>query len=166
MELLAEDSDFIIVKTDTPEETEEIGRILGVHLEPGDIVSLIGELGSGKTCFTRGIACGLGIEKTVPIVSPTFTLINEYPGKTPLFHFDLYRIEDSERIFDLGYHDYFYGKGVAVIEWGEKVTNLLPDEYFLVLFLSALDERREIKIKGQGKRFIDIIKFLSKFLKN
>ena len=166
MELLAEDSDFIIVITDKPEETEEVGKVLGSHLGPGDIVSLIGELGSGKTCFPRGIACGLGIEKTVPIVSPTFTLINEYPGKTPLFHFDLYRIEESERIFDLGYYEYFYGKGVAVIEWGEKVTNLLPDEYFLVLFSSAFDERREIKIKGQGKRFIDIIKSLSKFLKN
>jgi len=166
MELLAEDSDFIIVKTDKPEETEEVGKALGAHLGPGDIVFLIGELGSGKTCFTRGIACGLGIAKTVPIVSPTFTLINEYPGKTPLFHFDLYRIEDSERIFDLGYQEYFYGKGVAVIEWGEKVTHLFPDEYFLVLFSSAFDEKREIKIKGKGKRFIDIIKSLSKFLKN
>jgi tRNA threonylcarbamoyladenosine biosynthesis protein TsaE len=166
MEFLVENSDFIIIKTDNPEETEEVGRVLGVHLGAGDIVSLIGELGSGKTCFTRGIACGLGIEKTVPIVSPTFTLINEYPGKTPLFHFDLYRIENSERIFDLGYHEYFYGKGVAVIEWGEKATHLLPDEYLLVSFSSAFDERREIKIKGQGKRFIDILKFVSKFLKN
>ena len=74
MEFLAEDSDFIIVKTDNPEETEEVGKVLGAHLGPGDIVSLIGELGSGKTCFTRGIACGLGIEKNVPVVSPTFTL--------------------------------------------------------------------------------------------
>jgi tRNA threonylcarbamoyladenosine biosynthesis protein TsaE len=166
MELLAENSDFIVVKTDSPEETEEVGKVLGGHLGPGDIVSLIGELGSGKTCFTRGIAFGLGIKKTVSIVSPTFTLINEYPGKTPLFHFDLYRIEDSERIFDLGYHEYFYGNGVAVIEWGEKVTNLLPDEYFLVFFSLAFDESREIKIKGQGKRFIDIIKSLGKFFKN
>ncbi|WAC07113.1 MAG: tRNA (adenosine(37)-N6)-threonylcarbamoyltransferase complex ATPase subunit type 1 TsaE [Thermodesulfobacteriota bacterium] len=166
MELLAEDSDFIIVKTDNPEETEEVGKFLGMHLGPGDIVSLIGELGSGKTCFTRGIACGLGIEESLPIVSPTFTLINEYPGKTPLFHFDLYRLDDSERVFDLGYREYFHGKGVAVIEWGEKVAHLLPDEYCLVLFFSEFDERREIKIKGQGKRFIDIIKSLSKFLKD
>jgi len=166
MELLAEESDFVIVKTDSPEETEEVGKLLGMHLGPGDVISLIGELGSGKTCFTRGIAFGLGIGETVPIVSPTFTLINEYPGKTPLFHFDLYRIEDKGRIFDLGYQEYFYGKGVAVIEWGEKATHLLPDEYCLILFSSAFDEKREIKIKGHGKRFIEIIKFLNKFLKN
>ena len=160
MELLAEDSDFIILKTCGPEETEAIGNLVGTHLGGGDVVSLVGELGAGKTCFTRGIARGLGIGKNVPIVSPSFTLINEYPGKVPLFHFDFYRLDDSERIFELGYQEYFYGNGVAVIEWGEKVVNFLPEEYLTVYFFSPEDEVREINIKATGKRFIDIIKKL------
>ena len=164
MECLAEDSASVIFKTYTPQETEIIGKVVGMHLKPGDVVSLFGELGAGKTCFTRGIACGLGIGNEVPIVSPSFTLINEYPGKIPLYHFDLYRLDHIERIFDLGYQEYFYGNGVTVIEWGEKIVDFLPEEYLRVHFSIPTDKMRGIKVEGQGKRFIAIIKKLDKLI--
>jgi len=160
MEVLAKDFDFIVFKTFNPGETETIGMRLGKQFLGGEVVSLRGELGSGKTCFTRGIARGLGINHQIPVVSPSFTLINEYPGKIPLFHFDFYRIDEVEKIFDLGYEEYFYGKGVTVIEWGEKIAKFLPSEYMEVFFTILEDEIREIKIKAQGKQFIEMLKDL------
>lgn len=160
MEVLTKELDFIIFKTFNPEETETIGMRLGTQFMGGEVVSLQGELGGGKTCFTRGIARGLGINNRVPVVSPSFTLINEYPGKIPLFHFDFYRIDEVERIFDLGYEEYFYGKGVTVIEWGEKITQFLPSEYMEVFFIILAEETREIKLKARGRRFINILKNL------
>ena len=129
MELHDEDLECIVT-TFSPQETEAIGRAMGSRLVAGDVVALIGEIGSGKTCFTKGVAAGLGIDKAVPIVSPTFTLINEYPGILPLYHFDLYRIDDKVQILDLGCEEYWGGGGVAVIEWGEKAADLLPEEHF------------------------------------
>ena len=121
MEFQAESSEYIF-KTFGPEGTVELGKIMGSELAPGDIVALIGELGTGKTCFVRGLAIGLGIDKTVPISSPSFTIINEYPGAVPLYHFDFYRIDNVSQIFDLGYEEYFFGEGVTAIEWGENLA--------------------------------------------
>ena len=160
MEFKVEDSG-LLVKTYGPEETEAIGRIVGARLAPGDVVSLTGELGAGKTCFTRGIALGLEVEKNTPIVSPSFTLINEYPGKIPLFHFDFYRIDDCSRIFDLGYQEYFYGDGVTVIEWGEKVAEFLPEEHLKIYFYFKDEEKREIKLQGKGERFKELIRVIA-----
>lgn len=159
MEYKSEDSECIL-KTFSPEETEEIGKALGSLLVPGDVVSLMGELGTGKTCFTRGVARGLKIKRNVPIVSPTFTIINEYPGSIPLYHFDLYRIDNLSQVFDLGYQEYFYGRGVTIIEWGEKVTSILPEEHLKVYFSFQNDNVREISIKGQGKQLITLIRDL------
>lgn len=136
----------------SPEVTEELGELLGARLIPGDVVALVGELGTGKTCFTRGIARGLRIDRTVPIVSPSFTLINEYPGPIPLYHFDLYRIERDSQIFDLGYQEYFFGEGVTVIEWGEKAEAFLPEEHIRVSFTFSGDTNRKIIIKGPKVR--------------
>lgn len=106
-------------------ETLEIGTALGKTLKEGDIITLSGDLGAGKTTFTKGIAKGLGIN--VPVSSPTFTIIKEYPqGRIPLYHFDLYRLGDGAVDEDLGYDEYFYGQGVCVIEWAEFVEELLP----------------------------------------
>lgn len=148
------------VRTFGPEETEWLGSVIGAQLAPGDVVSLEGELGSGKTCFTRGLARGLGIDGTVPIVSPTFTLINEYPGQVPLFHFDLYRIREIAEILELGYQEYFFGEGITVIEWGERAEELLPEEHLKVQFHYQDETVREITVAGRGKRFERLLQLI------
>jgi len=108
-------------------ETRAFGLALAKELEPGAIVALVGDLGTGKTTLTRYIAEGLGILE--PIQSPTFTIIREHrTGRLPLFHFDVYRLEGPEDLFELGYEDYFYGEGVTIVEWADKVAELMPEE--------------------------------------
>lgn len=108
------------------DETVELGRKLGSLLQKGDNVCLTGDLGTGKTAFAGGIAKGLGIDGY--ITSPTFTIINEYEGKLPLYHFDVYRIGDTAEMFDTGYYDYIGGDGVTVIEWADLIGDILPSD--------------------------------------
>lgn len=112
--------------SNSPGSTLDIGRIIGENLTGGQVVALTGELGTGKTCLTQGIARGLGISERYYITSPTFTLINEYPGRVPLYHMDVYRLSGSGDLEDMGYAEYFYGDGVVVVEWAEKVADILP----------------------------------------
>lgn len=110
-----------------PDETMAIARELGINAVKGQIYCLVGELGVGKTVFTKGFADGLGIEE--PIISPTFTVINEYDGpRMPLYHFDVYRITDAEEMEEIGYEDYFYGEGITFIEWANYIEDLIPEE--------------------------------------
>jgi tRNA threonylcarbamoyladenosine biosynthesis protein TsaE len=109
---------IVELRSHSPEETRQLGLRLGQLLEPGDVVLLHGDLGAGKTAFTQGIGAGLGVRETIN--SPTFTLLKEYLGSAPFYHFDLYRIEDAEEIYTLGFEDYFGGAGVSVIEWAER----------------------------------------------
>lgn len=107
------------------EKTKIFGRELGQSLEKGDIVALVGDLGTGKTALTKAIAEGLGIHST--ITSPTFTIVQEYhDGRLPLYHFDVYRIADPDEMFELGYEEYFFGDGVCVIEWADLIEELIP----------------------------------------
>ncbi len=116
-----------IVKTVKESDMKIIGEDLARQATPGMVLALIGDLGAGKTTLTQHIARGLGI--TQPITSPTFTLINEYrEGRIPLYHFDVYRLERSEELENLGYEDYFYGDGLCVVEWADKVLDYLPPE--------------------------------------
>jgi len=126
----------------------EIGRRIGTALESGDIVALIGELGSGKTCLTQGLAKGLGVAENVPVVSPTFTLVNEYPGRLPLVHLDVYRLKGPGDLEDMGYEEYFYGGGVVVIEWAEKVREILPGKTLVVRMAYVDENTREIILEG------------------
>ena len=113
--------------SNSAEETEALGAELAVRLRPGDVVAYTGDLGAGKTAFTRGIAQGLGIPEGV--TSPTFTIVNEYEGgRLPLFHFDLYRLGDPEELFDIGWEDYLARGGVCAVEWSENVADALEDE--------------------------------------
>ncbi|NLP31421.1 MAG: tRNA (adenosine(37)-N6)-threonylcarbamoyltransferase complex ATPase subunit type 1 TsaE [Clostridiales bacterium] len=106
-------------------QTEELGLKLAEELKPGTVIALIGDLGSGKTALTKALAKGLGIEEQV--TSPTFTIIQEYSGgRLPLYHFDVYRLEGEEDMYELGYEDYFYGDGVCVVEWADRIKELLP----------------------------------------
>ncbi|MFB3925746.1 MAG: tRNA (adenosine(37)-N6)-threonylcarbamoyltransferase complex ATPase subunit type 1 TsaE [Syntrophales bacterium] len=142
--------------SESPEETLRIGRIVGENLKGGDIVALIGELGSGKTCLTQGIARGAGVSERYQITSPTFTLVNEYPGRIPFVHLDIYRLSGSRDLVEMGYEDYFYGGSVVVIEWAEKIGDLLPGET-IYINLEYLDEnRRKILISGENDRIMKI----------
>lgn len=110
------------------EETLEIGKRIGKSAVPGQVFTLIGDLGVGKTVFTQGLALGLGIEE--PICSPTFTIVQVYEeGRLPFYHFDVYRIGDIEEMDEIGYEDYFYGEGVTMIEWANLIEDILPPVY-------------------------------------
>lgn len=131
------------------EATLQLGRRLAPLLKAGDVIALYGELGAGKTCLVRGLAKGLGIAED-QVASPSFSLINEYPGPLPLFHMDCYRLHLEEEIEELGLEEYFDGSGITVIEWAERIKELPEDR--LDIFFSIPDEtRRHIRIKGFGK---------------
>lgn len=118
----------MIYETWSAEETEKLGVMLGEQAQPGDLYTLIGDLGVGKTVLTQGIAKGLGI--TEPICSPTFTIVQIYEeGRLPFYHFDVYRIGDVEEMDEIGYEDYFYGDGLTMIEWANLIEELLPAHY-------------------------------------
>lgn len=135
-----------------PEATFRLGELIGRSLKKGDILALSGDLGTGKTCFTQGLAKGLDVIAGYNVTSPTFTLMNEYPGRLRLFHLDVYRLSGPRDIEEIGYEDYFYGPGVIVIEWAEKVEQLVPD-YGIWIFFRHLDENtREIVISGPEGR--------------
>ena len=132
-----------------PTKTFHIGRILGEALTAGDIVALTGELGAGKTCLTQGIARGLGVPEVYQITSPTFTLVNEYPGRLNLIHLDVYRLSSSRDLQDLGYEEFFFGKGVTVIEWAEKIRDIIPEKSLSVTMAYLDQNQRSIDMKGQ-----------------
>jgi len=129
-------------------ETEQIGEALAKTLQGGDVVAYYGDLGAGKTAFTRGLARGLGCIGRVS--SPTFTIVNEHEGNLPLFHFDMYRLSDEEELFDIGWEDYLTRGGVCAVEWSERVSGALPEDAITVTIErhSENEEWRRITIKG------------------
>ena len=114
-------------KTENPAETQTLGEKLGKTLKRGDVIALVGDLGTGKTCLTQGIARGVGIASDEVVNSPSYILINEYTGAIPIYHIDLYRLENSEEIAELGLSEYIEGDGICIIEWAERMSDLLPD---------------------------------------
>ena len=134
--------------TNNENETIREGEKLGRSLLPGAVVALYGELGAGKTAFTRGIAAGMGIGMCVS--SPTFTIVNEYPGSVPLFHFDMYRLESENELFDIGWDDYHDRGGVCVVEWSEKVPGAFAPDAIFVSFEILGDVSRRIEIVDKG----------------
>ena len=115
-----------VIETFSPDETFEAGRKIGENALAGDIYTLNGDLGAGKTVFTQGIACGLGVKEHVN--SPTFTILQQYDsGRLPLYHFDVYRIGSEDEMDEIGYGDCFYGKGVCIIEWAQLISGIIPD---------------------------------------
>ena len=143
----------MVVLTHSPEETEALGERLAEPLRPGDVVAYFGDLGAGKTAFTRGLARGLGIAE--PVTSPTYTLVNEYlSGRMPLFHFDMYRLGSSEELFDIGWEDYLARGGVCAVEWSENVADALTGA-ISVSIRRLGDTDREITLEG-GDRHADL----------
>lgn len=141
-------------------ETEKIGYILGELLIGGEVICMTGDLGAGKTTMTQSIAKGLDVEDYV--TSPTFTIINEYEGRCPLYHFDVYRINDVDEMYDLGYEEYFYSDGVSIIEWADIIEEILPEERLNIeICKKDNNESREIIISVNGEKYKEIIKNLS-----
>ena len=142
------------ITTHSADETQALGQKLASRLAPGDVIAYFGDLGAGKTAFTRGLAQGLGI--TDPVTSPTYTIVNEYlSGRIPLFHFDMYRLSSSDELFDIGWEDYLSRGGVCAVEWSENVEEALQDAIRVTIEKDADEpDTRHITITG-GPRFED-----------
>lgn len=139
----------MVFETHCEDETKQAAYEFAKMLKPSDVICMYGDLGVGKSVFVRGIAEFLDIKE--PITSPTFTIINEYCGKMPLYHFDVYRISESDEMYEIGYDDYVNGNGVTVIEWAELIEDILPDSYYRVTITKDYD-------KGDDFRKIEIEK--------
>ena len=125
---LLEQSGSVEIESEKCEDTYMLGKLLGENCRAGEVYTLIGDLGVGKTVFTQGFAAGLGVSG--PVNSPTFTIVSEYDdGRLPFYHFDVYRIGDSEEMDEIGYEDYIYGEGVSLIEWANLIEDILPEKY-------------------------------------
>jgi tRNA threonylcarbamoyladenosine biosynthesis protein TsaE len=136
--------------TRSTDETLELARAVGELLRPGDVVSLVGELGAGKTVFARGVARALGVTELV--VSPTFTIVREYEGRVPLVHVDVYRIDAVQELHDLGFEEVVRDDAVTVVEWGDMIDGLLPgDRLDVRLTPGAADDERVVEIEGHGR---------------
>ena len=132
--------------TNSPTETEGVGAALAEHLTPGAVIAYRGDLGAGKTAFTRGLARGLGIHE--PVTSPTYTIVNEYlTGKMPLFHFDMYRLSSADELFDIGWEDYLERGGVCAVEWSENVWEAM-EQPITVTIEKLGEESRRITVTG------------------
>lgn len=143
----------------SPEETVELGKILGESALPGDVILLEGKLGAGKTCLTQGIAWGLGIDDYV--LSPTFVIMRELYGRLTLYHIDLYRLDNIEESLDLGLDDYLYGKGICVVEWAEKAISILPENHLLIRIEYLSDTERGFTLEPNGKRYRELAEKLT-----
>jgi tRNA threonylcarbamoyladenosine biosynthesis protein TsaE len=142
------------IHTKGAEETSQFAEKLGAFLIPGDVIALEGDLGAGKTTFTKGLAKGLEIKKTVN--SPTFTIIKEYHGRLPLYHMDVYRVENS--LEDLGFDEYFEGDGVTVVEWAHLIEDQLPSERLTIYLYHEDNDNRKIALDPIGKRYEQLCK--------
>ena len=139
--------------TDSPRQTESLGEALGKILTPGTVIAYLGDLGAGKTAFTRGLARGLGYRE--PVTSPTYTIVNEYlGGRLPLFHFDMYRLASSDDLWDIGWDDYLDRNGVCAVEWSENVSDALEDA-ILITIQKTGENSRKIVIEG-GEHLADL----------
>lgn len=140
------------------QDTINFGKKLGKNLKAGNVIGLSGQLGSGKTILAKGIAEGLGVKQSSCVNSPSFTILKEYKGRVSLYHFDAYRLKNIPQFSTVGYGEYFYGIGVSVVEWADKVKEALPKEYLAVnIDIIGANERR-FEIKAYGKRYEKLLK--------
>ncbi len=150
----------LTIITKSPEETKNLGKEVSKLTKPGDLLAFYGELGTGKTCFIQGIARGLKVKDYV--TSPSFTIINEYQGKIPIYHFDLFRLNNAEEILEFSYEEYFYGEGLTVIEWAEKIEQFLPKEHLKIDIKFKDRYIRIISFIPQGDKFNNFVEGLNK----
>ncbi|MFC4389342.1 tRNA (adenosine(37)-N6)-threonylcarbamoyltransferase complex ATPase subunit type 1 TsaE [Gracilibacillus marinus] len=145
-----------LFETQTEEDTKRLANKLALLVKPGDVLTLEGDLGAGKTTFTKGLGAGLGVRRTIN--SPTFTIVKEYQGEIPLYHMDVYRLENSEE--DIGFDEYFQGDGITVVEWASFIEEYLPDERLDIEILRVDEHARKITFLPKGEHFEFICKEL------
>ncbi|MCL5103970.1 MAG: tRNA (adenosine(37)-N6)-threonylcarbamoyltransferase complex ATPase subunit type 1 TsaE [Armatimonadetes bacterium] len=149
-----------ITHTDNSDQTMEFGEALGRKLRAGDVVALFGDLGAGKTTLTKGIAKGMNVEEEVH--SPTFTLIHEHLGPTPLYHVDLYRLETEAEVESIGIEEYIHGDGVTVIEWADRMKSMLPQERLDIELRRKAGDERALVIETESRRLWDAVMELTR----
>ena len=155
---LSQSTNYLELISHSPEQTKKFGIRIGELALPGDIFLLVGNLGTGKTCLTQGIAWGLDIKEYA--ASPSFIIVRELYGRLPLYHVDLYRLDHINEIADLGLDDYLYGNGICVVEWAEKGLDVLPKEHLLIQISYLSDTERRFQLKPNGRRYLEIVKQL------
>lgn len=145
--------------TNSPDETFILGEKVGRLVKPGMVLCLSGEMGAGKTAMTQGIVKGAGVEDYV--TSPTYTIVNEYRGQIPIYHFDVFRIEDIEELYEIGFDEYLDGEGVVIIEWASHIKEILPQEYLWIFIEKGKNfANRILTFTAKGKSYEDLIKEL------
>ena len=152
----------LVLRSHSARETARIGSALGQYAEAGDVFLLSGELGAGKTCLTQGIAKGLGVDEYVR--SPTFVLVSVHQGRLPLYHIDIYRLDEVAEVVDLGLEEYLAGDGVSVIEWASKALEVFPQPYMLVTLTYEGENERLIQLEAMGKRYESLLSQVEKRL--
>lgn len=145
-------------------DTIILGRCLGSLLTPGCVVGLTGELGAGKTYFVKGIAYGINKIAANEVTSPTFTILQEYEGRIPLYHFDAYRLSGPDDLEAIGFYEYVYGKGVSIIEWADRIGSAFPDQYLLINIEATDIYERVFTFQAYGLEYMEIIRNLKKVL--
>ncbi len=146
-----------VIFSNSPQETYELGRRLGILLPKSFFIALQGELGGGKTCFTRGVVAAVSPDSAHMVASPTFAIMNEYSGPTPIYHFDFYRLTSQHEIIELGFEDYFTSNGICIAEWSERLEELLPGNHLRITFEHAGDDLRKITIEAVSPIGISIL---------
>ena len=154
------------ITTGSSQETEQLGASIGSLLRPGFFVALQGDLGGGKTCLTRGVVAALAPQCAHLVASPTYAIMNCYPGETPVYHFDFYRLAGDDDIVELGFEELFYGDGVCIAEWSERLTEMLPLDALTLLFEYCGDDRRVITITSSGQKSGTLLEQLEEELRN
>ena len=139
----------------SPEETQRFGKELGHLARAGDVILLVGKLGAGKTCLTQGIAWGLDIDGYAR--SPSFVVVNEYRGRLPMYHIDLYRLDNIAEIADLGLDDYLYSKGLCVVEWADKALDLMPPQNLLIKIDLLGENERKLELTPHGRQYVEML---------
>jgi tRNA threonylcarbamoyladenosine biosynthesis protein TsaE len=153
---------WVTYDTASDQETIHLGQELGQVLKEGDVIALVGELGSGKTWFTKGLALGLGVSPDTIVTSPSFSLINEYEGRYALFHLDIYRLESLSDFLSAGLEEYFYQDGVVVMEWADRWPEILPEWNLKVEFVIIDHSLRKITLSGEHDRAVEILKDMTR----
>jgi tRNA threonylcarbamoyladenosine biosynthesis protein TsaE len=152
------------ITTGSSFETEELGVNIGSLLQPGSFLALRGTLGGGKTCLTRGVVASLAPQSAHLVASPTYAIMNCYPGNTPVYHFDFYRLTGDDDIVELGFEEFFYGDGVCIVEWSERLAELLPADVLTLLFEYAGEDQRLITITSSGQKSDNVLEQLAERL--
>lgn len=154
----------MVVLSRSAARTEAIGRTLGRLLHSGAFLALFGDLGGGKTCFTRGVVAALAPASAHLVASPTYAIMNEYPGPVPVYHFDFYRLASGDEIAELGFDDYFHAKGVCIAEWSERLGDTLPPDHLKIAFEHDGGDCRKIVFEAHGADYLNLLTRMMKQL--